>query len=166
METIEYEWVKQTRKIMLDVCGNLTTEMLTANVEGFGYPSIRNLLVHTADCYYAWLGSFLLLRTKTPLTPKDKFEEMSLNDIRERFSQVDLYVKEIWSEYDGRMEEPVNRIIPWRDTGESLSMTPRQLLFHTVTHEFHHKGQVMAMMRRLGMEPPNTDVLVVGEVDE
>lgn len=40
-------------------------------------------------------------------------------------------------------------------------MTPRQLLFHTVTHEFHHKGQVMAMMRQLGMEPPNTDVLGV-----
>nr|WP_242021046.1 DinB family protein [Cytobacillus oceanisediminis] len=30
---------------------------------------------------------------------------------------------------------------------------------HTVTHEYHHKGQIMAMSRQLGYEPPNTDVL-------
>ncbi|MDN4523073.1 DinB family protein [Fictibacillus fluitans] len=161
MDRTEYEWVKQTRKIMLDACGTLTTEMLTANVEGFGYPSIRNLLVHTADCYHAWLGSFLLLQTKTPITPKNRVEEMGQDDIRERFLQADRYANKVFNEYEGRMGEPVNRIIPWRDTGESLSITPRQLLFHTVTHEFHHKGQVMAMMRPQGIEPPNTDVLGV-----
>lgn len=38
-------------------------------------------------------------------------------------------------------------------------MTPRKLFMHTVTHEYHHKGQIMAMDRQLGYEPPNTDVL-------
>ncbi|WP_420491140.1 DinB family protein [Neobacillus drentensis] len=38
-------------------------------------------------------------------------------------------------------------------------MTPRKLLLHTITHECHHKGQIVAMLRQMGYEPPNTDVL-------
>jgi len=57
------------------------------------------------------------------------------------------------------MDEPIQRKIPWRVGGEPISMTPSKLLAHTITHEFHHKGQVMAMVRQMGYEPPNTDVL-------
>ncbi|MEH6996494.1 DinB family protein, partial [Neobacillus drentensis] len=42
---------------------------------------------------------------------------------------------------------------------ELLSITPRKLLLHTITHECHHKGQIVAMLRQMGYEPPNTDVL-------
>ncbi|KQL53961.1 hypothetical protein AN964_10930 [Heyndrickxia shackletonii] len=28
-----------------------------------------------------------------------------------------------------------------------------------ITHEFHHKGQIVAMLRQMGYEPPNTDIL-------
>ncbi|MBT2744176.1 hypothetical protein J7E77_27030 [Bacillus sp. ISL-77] len=30
---------------------------------------------------------------------------------------------------------------------------------HTFTHEFHHKGQIVAMIRKMGYVPPYTDVL-------
>ncbi len=41
---------------------------------------------------------------------------------------------------------------------EPLIATPRWLFTHTVTHEFHHKGQVVAMGRLLGYPPPETDL--------
>lgn len=28
-----------------------------------------------------------------------------------------------------------------------------------MTHEFHHKGQIVAMIREMGYIPPNTDIL-------
>ncbi|PFP27641.1 hypothetical protein COJ96_15565 [Bacillus sp. AFS073361] len=53
----------------------------------------------------------------------------------------------------------IEREIPWREASERLSITPCKLLTHTITHEFHHKGQIVAMLRQMGYEPPNTDVL-------
>ena len=37
--------------------------------------------------------------------------------------------------------------------------TSSKLLMHVITHEFHQKGQLVAMARQMGYEPPNTDVL-------
>jgi len=30
---------------------------------------------------------------------------------------------------------------------------------HVMTHEFHHKGQIMTMGRMLGYTPPDADVI-------
>ena len=37
--------------------------------------------------------------------------------------------------------------------------TPLQLFTHTITHEFHHKGQVMSMSRLLGYVPVDADII-------
>ncbi|TYO68843.1 DinB family protein [Rossellomorea marisflavi] len=154
----EYRSVQHTRKTLLDFCRDLKEEDFT-NENDFGWGSIRHTLVHTADCYHAWLGSFLLLKTKNPLTPKNKIRDVTLDEIINRFCQADDYVKEVLDHFAGGMEEPLFRKIPWWDEGDPISMTPGKLLFHVVTHEYHHKGQVMAMVRQLGFKPPNTDVL-------
>ncbi len=158
MNLTEYRSVQHTRKTLLDFCRDLPQDDFT-NENAFGWGSIRHTLVHTADCYHAWLGSFLLLKTKEPLTPKNEIKDVTLDDIVNRFGQADDYVKEVLDHFAGQMDETISRKIPWRDGVDPISMTPEKLLFHVVTHEYHHKGQVMAMVRQLGYEPPNTDVL-------
>ena len=158
----EYEWVRQTRGVLLDFCSELDPDDFTRQ-NGFGFQSVRNTLVHIADCYNAWLGSFVLLKTKKPLTSKEDLLELGLDEIKVRFEQVDSYVNEVFIVLKDQLDEPIQRQIPWREGGERISMTPSKLLMHTITHEFHHKGQVMAMARQMGYEPPNTDVL--GTVD-
>jgi uncharacterized damage-inducible protein DinB len=154
----EYEWVKQTRQELLDFCSTIDSNDFTRHM-GFGWQSIRDSLVHVADCYCAWLGSFVLLKTKSPLTSKEDLFVLEINDIRLRFEQVDSYVNEVFETYSFQLDEPIIREIPWRTSGEVISMTSRKLLLHVMTHEFHHKGQIVAMARQLGYEPPNTDVL-------
>jgi uncharacterized damage-inducible protein DinB len=44
------------------------------------------------------------------------------------------------------------------DDGYHDSATPLQLFTHVMTHEFHHKGQLLSMFRILGHVPPDTDV--------
>jgi len=85
--------------------------------------------------------------------------EMGLAEIKARFDQVDLYVKEVFEVFSNHMDEPIQRKIPWRVAEEIISITPSKLLMHTITHEFHHKGQIVAMARQMGYESPNTDVL-------
>jgi uncharacterized damage-inducible protein DinB len=158
----EYEWVRQTRGVLLDFCSELDPDDFTRQ-NGFGFQSVRNTLVHIADCYNAWLGSFVLLKTKKPITSKEDLLKLGLDEIKVRFEQVDSYVNEVFKVLKDQMDEPIQRQIPWREGGAPISMTPSKLLMHTITHEFHHKGQVMAMARQMGYEPPNTDVL--GTVD-
>ncbi|MFC4801211.1 DinB family protein [Neobacillus sp. GCM10023253] len=154
----EYGWVRQTRGTLLDFCRNLDPNHFT-QTNGFGWQSVRDTLVHIADCYVAWLGSFVLLKTKKPLTPREELQNLSLEEIIARFEQVDSIVNELLELHGHDLNVLIERDIPWRETPERLSITPRKLLMHTITHEFHHKGQIVAMLRQMGYEPPNTDVL-------
>jgi uncharacterized damage-inducible protein DinB len=36
--------------------------------------------------------------------------------------------------------------------------SPAFILLHVITHTFHHKGQVVAMLRMLGYPAPDTDL--------
>jgi uncharacterized damage-inducible protein DinB len=112
-----------------------------------------------SSCYIAWLGSFVLLKTKKPLTSKEDLLQIGLDEIKVRFEHVDSIVNEVFESFTHRMDEPIQREIPWREGGETVLITPRKLLMHAITHEFHHKGQIVAMARQMGYEPPNTDVL-------
>ncbi|WP_423800015.1 DinB family protein [Neobacillus sp. SAB-20_R2A] len=154
----EYGWVRQTRGTLLDFCRKLDPNHFT-QTNGFGWQSVRDTLVHIADCYVAWLGSFVLLKTKKPLTPREEIHNLSLEEIKARFEQVDSIVNELLELHGHDLNVLIEREIPWREAPELLSITPRKLLMHTITHEFHHKGQIVAMLRQMGYEPPNTDVL-------
>jgi uncharacterized damage-inducible protein DinB len=155
----EYEWVRQTRGVLLEFCSELDSNDFTRQMDGFGLQSVRDTLVHIADCYNAWLGSFILLKTKKPITPKEDLLQLGMDEIKEKFEHVDSLVSEVLNLHAAHIDEPILRKIPWRESGETLSITPGKLLMHTITHEFHHKGQLVVMARQMGYEPPNTDVL-------
>jgi uncharacterized damage-inducible protein DinB len=158
MHQNEYEWVRHTRGTLLDFCRNLEPNDFT-HPNGYGWQSVRDSLVHIADCYIAWLGSFVLLKTKKPLTPKEQRLRFNMDEIKVRFELVDSLVNEVFELLGNKLDVPIERKIPWRETTEILTITPGKLLMHTITHEFHHKGQIVAMLRQMGYEPPNTDVL-------
>ncbi len=159
MNQKEYEWVKQNRKVLLDFCSKLDEKDLNLKLDGFGFQSVKETLVHVADCYHAWIGSFILLKTKKPITPKEHLIHVSLNDIKLRFEQADETVNEFFETFAKQMDLPIQKSIPWREATEVISMTPRKLMMHTITHEYHHKGQIVSMTRLMGYQPPNTDVL-------
>lgn len=159
MNSNEYKWVKQNREVLLDFCSELKPDDFSRQLDGFGFQSIKEALVHIADCYIAWLGSYVLLKTKRPITPKENISQKSLDDIKLRFDLVDKYVNEVIDTFSEEMNEPIQRHIPWRESGDEISITPMKLLIHTITHEYHHKGQIVSMARHMGYVPPNTDVL-------
>jgi uncharacterized damage-inducible protein DinB len=43
--------------------------------------TVRDSLIHIADCYIAWLGSFVLLKTMKPITPKEDLQKFNLDEI-------------------------------------------------------------------------------------
>ena len=56
-------------------------------------------------------------------------------------------------------EEQLNTTLVKRpvDWGGELR-SPAFIMLHVITHAFHHKGQVVAMLRMLGYPAPDTDL--------
>jgi len=154
----EYEWVKQTRQVLLDQCKTLSEKDLT-QAFGFGMQSIRNTLVHVAGCYHAWLGSFVLSETAAPLLTKEAIDKMQVDDIQCYFQQADTYVDAVMEQCSHTFDNIIEKAPAWNIEASVVRKTPHQLLIHSITHEFHHKGQIAAMLRLLGLTPNNTDIL-------
>ena len=60
---------------------------------------------------------------------------------------------------DDLTEEQLNTTLAKHpvDWGGQLR-SPAYILLHVITHAFHHKGQVVAMLRILGYPASNTDL--------
>lgn len=77
--------------------------------------------------------------------------------VRVQFAEVDELVQRFLYEHDNRWYEPIEQDESWQ--GYPKAPTPLLLFTHTVTHEFHHKGQIVSMARHLGYPPPADDRL-------
>lgn len=162
MEKHEYEWVKQTRQILLDQCKELNENDLKKDL-GFGFQNIKESLVHVAGCYHAWLGSFVLSETTSPLLTKETINNMQVDDIQRYFQEADIYVDTVFEQFTDKFNDIIENELSWKIDNKTVRKTPHQLLLHSITHEFHHKGQIVAMLRLLGYTPKNTDILGLPE---
>jgi uncharacterized damage-inducible protein DinB len=65
---------------------------------------------------------------------------------------------EQWS--DSLADADVTRMVAYRDMKGNPYETPVwQICLHVVNHATLHRGQVMAMLRQLGVPPPPTDLI-------
>ena len=53
--------------------------------------------------------------------------------------------------------ERLNTVLTLRRRGRAATLPPWALLRHIVNHSTYHRGQVASKLKRLGIEPPNTD---------
>ncbi len=150
----QYELLKSSRQVLFAYCESIAPSDLAKEMEGFGHGSIRNLLTHIANVYIHWLQNFALSRT-TAYNDKDTITDMK--GIRQVFDRSDQCVDEFIKHYADQLDKPLTSVIPGKD--KSLTTTPLTLFTHTLTHEFHHKGQIVSMSRQLGYIPVDTDMI-------
>jgi len=121
-------------------------------IPGFGHPSIWKQLVHILTCEEGWVHD---LQNKVfPGWLEEDCRTMAvLQANKDRIREATrTYVS-------GLAEEQLNTTLAKRpaDWGGELR-SPAFILLHVVTHVFHHKGQVVAMLRILGYPAPDTDL--------
>ena len=139
--TVVLDFVESTMKVDID------TPLILCNHQTIGY-----LLEHIAACYQSWLTGFVNLPKTDVLTNGNN---IGMGAIRQRYEKVDKLVFAFMEKYKQNIELP---LILMHDACGEVHTTPQQLLTHVMTHEFHHKGQIMLMSRMLGFIPPDTDV--------
>lgn len=74
----------------------------------------------------------------------------NVRELRELFTVVDRNVAEALATFDA-WDEPFVWTAP---EGFQERLTQRWLILHPITHEFHHKGQALALARVLGHPHP------------
>ncbi|MBE3590742.1 MAG: DinB family protein [Firmicutes bacterium] len=153
-----YGWVRGSRAVLFEYLESLPPGAYTKELSGFPLGgSMRNLHVHAADCYMYWLEYVGLEQPRRDLRFEDYPDPAS---VREAFAEVDALVERFLGHFADRIDEPLHRVLSWRPQG--LTVTPRWLLLHPITHEFHHKGQLVVIGRQLGHIPPETDLAFPG----
>lgn len=149
----QYEYVKEARHCLLDYCKTISHEHLMFENSGFGHGgSIRNVLVHVADCYQVWINHRIL---KQPFTSFQFQVYNNIGDVQNLFSSVDEFMEHYFIFLDNNG----NTDIEFVKDSLKQSVAAFKLYSHVITHEFHHKGQILSMSRQLGYTPADTDIM-------
>lgn len=148
----QYELLRGSRMVMLDFIERELPAQLRVPIAAFNGSNVRYLLIHTANCYKHWLANFGMSK-ELSFIDDESVEDTSA--IRSAYAETDAIVNEFLERFSGSPEQLVTNQL----RGKGLSITPLQLFTHVLTHEFHHKGQIMTMCRLLGHTPPDTDII-------
>lgn len=149
----QYELVCGSREAVFNYCETIKPEDLNKKIETFNNESIISMLVHTANTYMFWMKRFSE-REKFVYFKDENIARME--NVRTIYNEVNSVVNVFFNKYPD-VNSPVEGDLYWLKKIKSFPMY--ELLTHSMTHEFHHKGQIMTMSRLLGYTPPLTDLL-------
>lgn len=149
--TQQYKLVKDARELLLAYCSAISQENFIQQNNAFGIASIRDLLVHIANCYQVWLGRAL----KQPIEFIAEEKITTVEEARQLFHTID----ELTDQFIDFIKKKKPAILLIEKNGAQKQLTPLQLFSHVVTHEFHHKGQILSLSRHLGYLPVDTDII-------
>ena len=78
--------------------------------------------------------------------------------VAEEWRRIEVHLRQFLSTLK---DEELGRDVEFVDPrGEKRTMTLGELMRHAATHSVHHRGQVALLLRLLGHEPGNFDMLL------
>ena len=153
-----FNYTEWANELAMDAANKLSDENLRREV-GISHKSIFGTLVHMAGAEWIWLERW---NGRSPLK-EEAWSQWSTE------SCVDLAtLKERWrSVVDGRSkyvshldESKLASELGFKLlSGDASSMQLVHQMQHVVNHATLHRGQVVGMIRQLGIDPPSTDLL-------
>jgi uncharacterized damage-inducible protein DinB len=138
--------------LLLRHIGTMPDNLQHQPIPGFGHPSVFKQMVHILTCEEGWVSD-LQYKAFAGWSEEDCPTLTSLVAAKRRISEATR------TYLHGLSEEQLNTTLAKRpvDWGGELR-SPAFILLHVITHAFHHKGQVVAMLRILGYPAPDTDL--------
>jgi uncharacterized damage-inducible protein DinB len=137
---------------LLDATAKLPIEQLDREM-GNSFGSIHGTLGHILGAHWVWLSRWL---GDSP-TGFPAWDVSTHALLRERWREVEAKQKEY---LDALGEADADRMIPYTAFNGAAFENPfAELCRHVINHATYHRGQVVTMLRQLGVEPPATDLI-------
>jgi uncharacterized damage-inducible protein DinB len=141
-----YGLVRRTRAGVLDWIDDLPPGVVATVHPDFAFGSLLGIYGHIASCYLRWVEDVGLGRERRGVEASD------VAALRRVFDEVDAIVDEALGTFTD-----VDAPMPWTfEDGDEDVLSRRWLILHPITHEFHHKGQALALARVLGYPHPGS----------
>ena len=141
---------------LLAVIARLTPEQFRRTVDAT-HGCVRNTMVHLLSAEWGWINRCGGGPPRgAALSPSDYPTPESLLNLWEK-------VEAISSPYVAALrDEDLSRVVEFTIAGAAnpWAMPVGELLHHATTHGVHHRGQVSLLLRLMGYEPENFDVLL------
>ncbi|MBA2745860.1 MAG: damage-inducible protein DinB [Flavisolibacter sp.] len=149
----QYGFVLDTRETLFNYCKSISSNDFLKENSFFGRGgSIRNLLVHIANTYEFWIGKCALEKN---MVFTDYTSKQNIADTIDLFGSIDILVFEFLESMRRAEKNEINYEI----NGTKGTAEPFKLFSHVITHEFHHKGQILSLSRNFGYTPIDTDIM-------
>ena len=153
-----FSYTEWANELAMDAAGKLPDESLRRDV-GISHQSIFGTLLHMAGAEWIWLERW---HGRSPR--KDEAWSMwtpqscaDLAELKRRWADVIERRTELVSALD---ESQLAADFPFKLlSGDASSMRLVDQMHHVANHATLHRGQVVGMIRQLGIDPPSTDLL-------
>ncbi len=139
------------RQPLLDALRKLDNDDFTRDLGG-GKGSIRNILVHLMNTDIHWIN--IIGDEDIPSLEHDQFR--TVNNVERSWKRIELEMREILSNQTDASLQYVRTI---RQDSDTISFTIARAFLHMATHEAHHRGFVVGLLRQMGYDPPNVNML-------
>jgi uncharacterized damage-inducible protein DinB len=141
------------RDRQLKVCATLTQEQFLRPL-GNSFPSMRDTLVHLLAVEWLWLERWRGRSPRVLLAPE---EFPTCADVRERWEAV---AQEMRQHLATLPAETLDQPLTCTSTrGNTWTHPLWRMMVHVLEHQTYHRGQVTALLRQLGVQPPKVDFL-------
>lgn len=150
-----FDYTEYANGLALDAAEKLAEDQRRYDFK-ISHGSIHGTLVHIAGAEWIWLE-----RWKGTSHPRiwtaDDFHFPGVAALRSRWRQVESERREL---LENLSEERLHQELSYTNLkGESFTSTLADQMQHVVNHSTLHRGQVVGMIRQLGLQPPAVDLI-------
>ena len=114
------------------------------------FNSMKNIFVHSLGALDYWLDR---LQNENLRSKKKHDEYKSFDDVRTYMKSVE---KRTHDYLDSLTKNKLNKKYVMKDDeGKSHRFTAQDILIHMFEEEVHHRGELIALLWQMGVEPPS-----------
>lgn len=114
---------------------------------------MQSLLVHVGNTYIHWVARFGMQREVAFYNHRE-FDTVS--KISGMFDSVNKEMGDFMNRFGHDWNADIEGVLGSKKPVRTSALA---IATHVMTHEFHHKGQILSMSRQLGYTPVDTDII-------
>ena len=137
------------REPLLQSLKQLSNDDFTRNL---GNTSIRDIMVHIMNTEVHWIS--LLSDMDTGSLDPEEFKDVE--SVAKTWKKIERETREFVSN-QSEVSLHYVKSVDWEKGTESFTVA--KALIHMATHETHHRGFIIGLLRQMGYEPPNVNML-------
>lgn len=142
------EYNENVRHRYFEALAKLSWEEFVKNREA-SFHSLRNIFIHTLEAIDYWLDFLVGQKLRSG---KEFDEYCTFQDVKAYMGHVEKRMHEYLDSLPaGGLEKKYETR---NDANETVEITAEDVLIHVFEEEVHHRGELIALLWQMGIEPP------------